>query len=125
MVAHKVSLLADECCDGSLVRILRVAGYDVEYVRETHPGLPDADIVSLASEGGRILITEDKDFGELVVRHGVRLPGLVLLRLSSTDAARKAQRLLDVLQEQADRIAGNYVVVLDTVLRIRTLTEPP
>lgn len=124
MLTRKESILADECCDGSLVRILRSAGHDVEYVRETHPGLPDDEVVSLAANGGRVLLTEDKDFGELVVRHGARLPSLILLRLSTTDPQRKARRLLEVLQGHSDRLIGNHVVVLDASLRIRPLAEP-
>ena len=65
-----VRLLVDECCDPRLVAALRQAGHDVRYVLEVNSGASDQDLVALSIEQDRILITEDKDFGELVIRHG-------------------------------------------------------
>ena len=58
--------LADESCDFAIVRELRAAGHDVQAVADTARGAKDADVVRLAREGRRVLLTEDKDFGQLV-----------------------------------------------------------
>jgi predicted nuclease of predicted toxin-antitoxin system len=71
-----VRLLADECCDPRLVAALRGAGHDVRYVLESDAGASDEHVAALSAEQGRILITEDKDFGELALRHGKPYPGL-------------------------------------------------
>ena len=60
--------LADECCAASLVEALRQDGHDVAYVGETFAGLSDDEVLSHALENRRILLTEDKDFGDLAVR---------------------------------------------------------
>ena len=58
--------LADESCDFSVVRILRADGHDVVAITEALPGSDDAMVVDLARREQRILITEDKDFCQLV-----------------------------------------------------------
>lgn len=59
-------LLADESCDFSVVRALRGAGHDVIAVAELFPSLDDSLILDLALREQRVLLTEDKDFGQLV-----------------------------------------------------------
>ncbi len=65
--------LADESCDFSIVRALRGAGHDVVAVAEQSGGIPDDVVIELARADSRVLLTEDKDFGQLVFP---RLPGL-------------------------------------------------
>ena len=76
-----MKLLADECCDASLVLAIREAGSDIEFVAETHRGIQDKEVIDLAWKEERLLLTEDKDFGELVVRLGYQIKGVLLLRL--------------------------------------------
>ena len=59
---------ADECVDAMLVSRLRVTGHDVIYVAEMASGTSDAEAIARAQADLRLLLTEDKDFGELVVR---------------------------------------------------------
>jgi uncharacterized protein with PIN domain len=61
-------LLADENIAASLVRALREDGIDVSYVAELASGITDDEVLDLAKAEARLLLTEDKDFGELVFR---------------------------------------------------------
>ena len=72
--------LADECVDERIVHRLRAAGYDVVSARAQLRGADDAAILNAARADRRILITEDKDFGELLVRHGRSVTGVILVR---------------------------------------------
>ena len=63
-----MNLLADEGIDKPIVDALRNAGFNVVYILETNPGVDDDFILSLADAEKRIVITQDKDFGELVFR---------------------------------------------------------
>jgi hypothetical protein len=65
--------------DAGLVRRLRGAGHDVFYVPEFASGMTDAEVLRRAYDKHRLLFTEDKDFGELVFRLHMPVPGLVLL----------------------------------------------
>ena len=58
----------DECCNIELVRYLRLGGHDVLYIGQYKPGTLDNEILFKAFNEKRILITEDRDFGELVYR---------------------------------------------------------
>jgi len=63
-----MKFLADECCDAALVRALRADGHNVLYVMESMRGATDEEILSRAFAEDRVVLTEDKDFGELVCR---------------------------------------------------------
>jgi predicted nuclease of predicted toxin-antitoxin system len=79
-----VRWLADECVSPFLVGRLRDDGHDghdVLYMAEIAPGVPDSDIVKRADQDHRLLLTEDKDFGELLFRWHQAAPGIVLLRI--------------------------------------------
>ena len=88
--------LADESCDFAAVRALRAAGFDVLSVAEALAGADDEGVIALALREGRILLTEDKDFGQLVFAAGRKSVGVVLIRFPasarSTVAARMLQR---------------------------------
>jgi predicted nuclease of predicted toxin-antitoxin system len=116
-----VRLLVDECCDPRLVAALRGAGHDVRYGLETDPGASDEQLVALSIEQERILITEDKDFGELAIRHGRSLPGLILIRIAPENRRRKPARVLALLAKQGERLAGSYAVLDETRVRVRPI----
>lgn len=114
-------LLADECCDAGLVVALRQAGHDVDYVFESQRGAIDLDILQWALAEERLLLTEDKDFGELVYRLGKPAFGVVLLRFNVAERNWKVSRLCDLLANHADRLPGHFTVLGARKVRIRPL----
>jgi hypothetical protein len=66
--------LVDECVAAALVHQLRAAGHDASYMADGGPSTIDAAVLQLAHEEGRLLLTEDKDFGDLVSGQGCRFP---------------------------------------------------
>ena len=77
--------LADESCDFAVVRALRESGYDVVSVSEISPRAEDSSVIDLAVKDKRILLTEDKDFGQLVHAHGQETGGVIFLRFPASD----------------------------------------
>jgi predicted nuclease of predicted toxin-antitoxin system len=76
-----VRLLADENVPAPSVAVLRAAGHDVAYVLEKRPGIPDPQVAAWGRDEARVVVTFDRDLGELLVRGRVLPPpGLVLLR---------------------------------------------
>lgn len=106
-----VRFLADESCDFAVVRALRSAGHDVRAVAETSPGATDPDVIQLAVREGRILITEDTDFGELVYAHGLESAGVILLRFPARARARLAPQVLAFIEHYEDKLVGAFVVI--------------
>ena len=100
---------------------LRADGHDLLYIREVAVGSDDGTVLKMATDDERVLITEDKDFGELVVR--LRLPafGILLVRMDPADSAAKLARLQEVIRSHGDRFAGSFVVVDESKVRFRPL----
>ena len=116
-----MNLLADECCDAVQVAGLRQDGHDVVYVKEAAPGTADDTVLQMAAGQQRVLLTEDKDFGELVVRLQLPAYGIVLLRINPADTATKLARLRQLLQHHVQRLPGSFVVLSDKRARFRPL----
>jgi predicted nuclease of predicted toxin-antitoxin system len=76
--------LADESCDFAVVRALRSAGHDVVAIVETARGGSDESVIEQARRQGRIFITEDRDFGQLVYAATLPSAGVILLRFPAS-----------------------------------------
>lgn len=96
-------LLADENIPGAVVAALTGAGHDVVWIRQTTPGASDPAVLEIPREGGRILLSFDKDFGELVFKRRLPAPpGLILLRFTPASPTEAAEFVVAMLQRQID-----------------------
>jgi len=114
-----VNFVADESVDQQIVEKLREDGHSVIYVAEMDPGIPDEDVIRLANQQPAILITADKDFGELVFRQALATHGVVLIRLAGLSQSRKAEILSHAIRERASEIPNAFSVVTPGAIRIR------
>lgn len=113
--------LVDECVDAELVKQLRHRGHDVAYVAADGSGSTDPQVVVRAREENRVLLTEDKDFGDLVFRFRLALPGVVFVRILPEDRAIKWARLRAAIEQFGTGLIGRYVVVEKSRMRSRPL----
>ena len=113
-----LQFLAGESCDFAAVRALRNEGFDVLSVAETLAGADDESVIVLALGEGRILLTEDKDFGQLVFAAGRKSLGVVLLRFPAGARSVVGARMLDLVREHSDRLMGSFVVLQPERIRI-------
>ncbi len=116
-----MKFLADECCDAGIVASLRAAGHDVSYVPEQQAGISDDEVLQTAFREGRILLTEDKDFGELVYRLKKPAYGMILIRIDVRDRHQKWPRVEALIAKHQDRLPGHFVVVDLNKYRFRPL----
>ena len=125
-----LKLLADECCDTGLVASLRMDGHDVLYVTEKKVGAIDDEIIRVRQTGFvkhrfyhlfNYLITEDKDFGELVYRFKKPTHGIVLLRMDVNERHIKWPRLKKLIDDYGTRLQGHFTVVDAQKFRFRPL----
>jgi len=116
-------LLADMNISPQTVEDLRKAGWNTVRVSERLPATtPDDEILLLARNEGRVVVTQDLDFSALVALSGVPRPSLVTLRLSSSDPAAITQRLIDALPRIDRQLRdGSAVTIDDSNIRIRKL----
>ncbi|MBI3704453.1 MAG: DUF5615 family PIN-like protein [Rhizobiales bacterium] len=113
--------LADECVDYELVVSLRSRGHDVVYMAEIASAMIDSAVLEQAQAEARLLLTEDKDFGELVIRRDRSVPGLVLLRIDPQMRVLKQKRLVEVIDRFGDVLFGRYTIVEPGRIRSRPL----
>ena len=114
--------LIDECVDAALVALWRESGHDAVYMSDVAPRATDVEVMNRAHRESRLLLTEDKDFGELVFRHGLTHAGIILFRLPSGGTDAKIERLRRLLVTHGDRLA-EFVVVNPRNVRVRTVAR--
>ena len=113
--------LADENFPGAAVTALLADGHDVLWVRSAAPGTDDPEIIRWAARDRRVLLTFDKDFGELAAVK--RLPmvyGVVLFRIPGAALPTTARRLAEIIESRSDW-AGHFSVVEPGRVRMRPL----
>ena len=115
-----MKLLADENVSRLVVSRLRDAGYDVSLVPQDQRGSPDEMVLALAEADRRIVLTEDRDFGEPVIRKKLPVLGVVLLELDQL-SNESEDRVLAVFVQLAGQLEGKLVVVEPGRTRIRPL----
>ncbi|WP_159726637.1 DUF5615 family PIN-like protein [Methylosinus sp. Ce-a6] len=112
--------LADENFPGAAVSALRAAGHDVSWVSERSPGAKDTDVLVMAEDEERILLTFDKDFGELAWSAGLSAAcGIMLFRLPTPPPATIGNVLLARIEERSDW-AGHFSVIETGRVRMRS-----
>lgn len=115
-------VLANENFPREAVEALRSDGHDVSWIREDAPGSTDAQVIHRALAEDRLLVTFDKDFGELAFRQGIRSPcGIMLFRITTRSPAHVATVATATLKSRHEW-AGHFTVVEDA--RIRMLPLP-
>lgn len=119
-----MKLLTDENISPIIVAALKAAGHDVIAVTEAMPGATDETIMRRAIAEQRILVTEDKDFGELAFKHGHRPHGIVRLTLPGFWPSQKAARICGVLELDASKIINRAAVVEPDRIRSRPFPKP-
>lgn len=114
-----MNLLADESVDRPIVERLRQDGYHVAYVAELGPGMSDDEVLDLANQEAALLVTADKDFGEMVFRQHLHVHGVVLIRLAGLPSSRKAEIVALALRERLAELARCFAVIMPGMVRIR------
>ena len=114
-----MKFLADENVDKPIVERLRSDGHTVDYILEMEQGISDEKVIQRANEESALLLTADKDFGELVFRQGSIVYGVVLIRLAGLSPQRKAEVVAIAIQDHADELALNFSVITPGAVRIR------
>ena len=114
-----MNIMADECVDRQIVEILREEGHDVLYIAEIDPSISDDIVFERANQQNALLLTADKDFGELVFRQNKILNGVLFFRLAGLSQLAKAKIISSVVQEHSDKLYQSFTVVSPGIVRIR------
>ena len=111
----------DESTGQAVANYLCDQGYDVWSVIGSTPGLDDTAILQRAYNENRILVTNDKDFGELIFRHNYPVSGVILLRLIDESPNNKIRVVNAVLERWKTTLDGYYITATESLIRKRKL----
>ena len=114
-------LVADENCDFSLVTDLRLAGYDVIYIAEQMAGTDDETVIEFARSERRLLVTEDKDFGQLVFAAAKQNSGVILIRYPASARSELTAAVLKLLTDNGESLYGRFAVLEPGRVRLTRL----
>lgn len=114
-----MQFVADENLDWPIIARLRAEGYTVIAVVELTPGISDSDVLDIANRHDAVLLTADKDFGELVYRQQQVFTGVVLVRLAGVTPQKKAQLVANAIAQLGHSLVGAFTVVTPTSVRHR------
>ena len=118
-------LLADESVDRPVTVRLRADGHEVASIAEDSPGVNDREVLARAVRANALLITADKDFGELVYRDRRPHCGVLLPRLSGLDEATKCDMVSWALRLRGGELEAAFSVLTEESLRIRRQPDTP
>lgn len=113
-------VLLDTCVATSAREALVTAGHDVTWTGEWDRDPGDREILRHANQNGMVLVTLDKDFGELAIVH--RLPHVGIIRLVDVRPKDQGKRCVDVLSGYGDQLQAGAIL---TVEAFRVRVRPP
>jgi uncharacterized protein with PIN domain len=118
-----VEFVADESCAGPVIRALRAAGHDVLAIAESATGASDEVVIARAFGEGRVLITEDRDFGELVYARRQLAAGVMFVKFPSRARGTKPAAVVEAVTRMGERLRDGFTVIEPG--RVRVGRRPP
>lgn len=117
-----MDFLANENIPRSSTRLLEESGHDILRIADEMPGAADRQVPERAIEENRIILTFDRDYGELIFRHKARnVNGIVYFRFTPTSPDEAGVILSGILQERGITSAGMFTVIERDRIRQRAL----
>lgn len=114
-----MKIVADENVDQQIVDRLRADGHEVLFVAEFDPGIDDEAVLLRSRQTNAILLTADKDFGELVFRQRLVHAGVLLIRLAGIEPAVKAALVAAMFDRHGEELSAGFAVLSKHSLRLR------
>jgi predicted nuclease of predicted toxin-antitoxin system len=113
-----MNFVADESCARPVIQALREAGHVVVAIAEIARGATDDQVLERALTEKRVLITEDRDFGELVYARGRSSAGVILVRFPSRARRAKCATVIEAVSRLGSRLRAAFTVVEPGRVRI-------
>lgn len=116
-----MKILADENVSLVIVERLRKEGHHVQYIFESARGSIDIDILDRANQQGELLLTNDKDFGDLIFHQQRQSSGVILMRLEEMPFVERAEIVVDLIKEYQEELLHSFTVIAENKKRVLRL----
>ncbi|OGU13457.1 MAG: hypothetical protein A2X61_00525 [Ignavibacteria bacterium GWB2_35_12] len=114
-------IIADENIDRNIINELRKLHPDILSIGESYPGISDEEIINLPITSNKIIVTEDKDFGEWVFAHQKKNISVVFLRYHHKDKSEIISILKSLFLKNLDELEGKFITITTKKVRIRNI----
>lgn len=118
-----LKFLVDESSGKKLCTNLKAEGFDAIYVGDIMGAATDEEVLKYAQKEGRILISNDKDFGELIFRRNKPSSGVVLLRIKNDVPSARTECIFSLIKKIGEKLSGTFIVLTEEKYRIRTIKD--
>ena len=119
----EIKFLADEGFSFPITSILKEMGYDVIWIGDFASGADDTKVFEISQKDGRIILTEDKDFGELAIRFKCKTSGIIFLRIEPDQKELRKQKMLDLVRNFSNKLKGHLTIIDEQKFRFRKIME--
>jgi len=116
-----MKFLVDESTGIQIAQFLKDIGYDADYPAKNIRRFSDLEVLTRAKKEKRIIITNDKDFGDYIFYQKLNTYGIILLRLQDESVENKLKVLKTLLTKFPKKLKGNFVTVTEERIRIRKI----
>lgn len=115
-----MKIVADENVDRRVIDWLQAVGHHVISISRENPSIIDSEVLAIANRERALLITEDKDFGELVFHKKQSHLGILLVRLEGVSRDDRVRMVCDLIKERGIELAKSFSVLTPGSVRIRS-----
>ena len=119
-----IPLVADESVDFYIVKTLRSRGYEVYSIQESNSGISDVEVLKIATQLNALLLTDDKDFGEIVFKQKHPHAGIFLIRFEAKTRIEKLFEITQAFEKHFSDFPGSFTVISDKQIRIKKQIIP-
>jgi len=123
MSISELKFLVDVGVGRKVEDFLQDKGYDTKLIRSIDPCLPDHEIIKIAANENRMIITMDKDFGELVYHSLMDTCGIILLRLEDATGTEKLEVIKEIIAKYSKKIKNHFCVYQKGKFRVRNINR--
>lgn len=114
-------IIADENIEQHWIDLLRANGYEVFSIREKLAGISDEEVAAIAQDHNGILLTEDKDFGELVFAHGIKGLSVIFLRYDQPLYHQIEHSVIQVVSSYYSAQQNYFITITAAAIRVRSI----
>ena len=116
-----MEIVADESVDYFIIKKLRDNNINVISILERYPSISDDEVLDIAFKNKSLILTEDKDFGELTIRFKKKCYGVILLRLAGVERSRKQEIVNKLLRNHFGELKNRFTVITEYKIRMKIL----
>ncbi len=118
-----LKFVVDECVGPAVASWLCEKGSHVISIYDSFPSVSDTEVLNMAVAESAVLITNDKDFGDMIFLQKKQHHGIVLLRLVNDKSVNKIKILQEVLERYSNMLVGNFILATDGAIRVIKLSH--